>query len=313
MGKKSIEDKFSKEIDDYFNGIEGTDKVKDEEYNDLLKLGKVLADKDFSKDSNKKAVLNKALKNRRKKSSRMKHPATVAASFALVGVISISLMQTTFAQNLVEKVIEKISLGHITAIQTEPSKTEEKPISDELKGKIFDEDGKPLEVMTKENFRNTYTAEGEKIHSIRNGEITTVTQKEKMDQEQKLKVIEPKKLNDYACFNVILPSYLPEGYKFDRAEFYKDEGGVVSSKYIDIYFTNEETGKIIYMQQRFADEETAFEMSADKIEEVKINGVDAIICDDRSLDWEVNSVLYMVNGRGEVSKSELVKIAESIK
>lgn len=109
--------------------------------------------------------------------------------------------------------------------------------------------------------------------------------------------------------------YLPDGYQFDKAEFYKDEDGVVNnSKYISLYFTNKNTGKYIYMQQRFADEETAYATGTDgKVEEIKINGLDAVLSDDRSIDWEANNTLYGLHGRGEINRSELIKIAESIK
>lgn len=122
------------------------------------------------------------------------------------------------------------------------------------------------------------------------------------------------KLKDYTCFDVILPNYLSEGYELDRAEFYRDEDGVVeNSKYMGLYFTNEKTGKYIYMQQRFADEEAAYETGAEKVEIVKINDVDALLYDDRNIDWEANGVIYALSSRGEISKSELIKIAESIK
>ena len=120
------------------------------------------------------------------------------------------------------------------------------------------------------------------------------------------------KLNDYTYFEVILPSYLPEGYEFDRAEFFRDENGLVeNSKYISLYFTNDETGEYIYMQQRFADEETAYETGGQKVEQLKINGADAILYDN-NLDWEDNGVIYMLNGRG-ISRDQLIKTAESFK
>jgi hypothetical protein len=65
------------------------------------------------------------------------------------------------------------------------------------------------------------------------------------------------------------------------------------------------------MQQRFADEETAYETGGSKVEKIKINGVDAILYDN-SLDWEYNGVIYALNGKG-IAKDELIKIAESIK
>lgn len=131
-------------------------------------------------------------------------------------------------------------------------------------------------------------------------------------EEETLIVKDTEKLNDYTCFDVILPSYLPEGYKFNRAGFFRDENGIVEdTKYIELYFTNDKTGEYIYMQQRFADEETAYATGADKVEEIKVNGVDAVLYGN-NLDWEYNDVIYMLNGRG-ITKDELIKIAESIK
>lgn len=63
MGKTRIEDRFSIDIDAYLNGIERLNKPQSEEYNELLELGKTLADKDFSKYSNKQVVFNKTLEN----------------------------------------------------------------------------------------------------------------------------------------------------------------------------------------------------------------------------------------------------------
>ena len=143
---------------------------------------------------------------------------------------------------------------------------------------------------------------------------TETKEAEKMRKEGILVVKDPNEFNNYTCFNVVLPSYLPEGFEFDRAEFYEDENGVVeNTKYIGLYFTNEKTGKYIYMQQRFADEETAYAGGAKKVEEIKINGVDAVFYDDRNIDWEANGVIYALSGRGEITKDELIKIAESIK
>ncbi|MHB8061402.1 MAG: DUF4367 domain-containing protein [Ruminiclostridium sp.] len=322
MSATGKEDLFSVELENHLNGIEISDELGYEKYNELIELGKNLAGRDFSKNSNKEAVLKKVQKNMylnkgdfiMKKTYKIKRIAVVAASFA---VVLITLMQTAFAQDFFEKIINSISLGHINAVQMEPSKQETRPISDELKGKLFDKDGNPLEVFSKKDEGGIFTAVGEKIVGLTNGEIVTEVKKDKMDKERKLEIKNSDDLNKYTCFNVILPSYLPDGYKFDRAELYKDEDGTVSEKkekYIDIYFTNETTGKYIYMQQRFADEETAYEFSTDsEIEEVKINGIDAVLSADKSIAWETDKVLYFLAGKGEIDKSELIKIAESIK
>lgn len=323
MGKTRIEDRFSIDIDAYLNGIERLNKPQSEEYNELLELGKTLADKDFSKYSNKQVVFNKTLENINKykgegivkKSTKTKGFATKAASFAIVCILGISLMQTSFAQGVLDKIVRTISLGHITILQSEPSETKSVPVPDELKGKIFDKDGKPIESLSTEHVDELYTADGEEIaHIDSNNNIVTVAEREKMREKECLVVKDPNELNNYTCFDVKLPSYLPEGYEFAEAEFYKDENGdVENTKYISLHFTNEKAGKRIYMQQRFAEEETGYATGANKVEEIKINGVDAVLYDDSNLDWEYNGVIYMLSGRGEIAKDELIKIAESIK
>ena len=323
MSKKSIEDLFSKEIDAYANGIERSKKIQSEEYNELLELGKNLMDNDFSKSSNKGKVFDRTLKNINnmgdgtvKKSNKARRTITKVASIALVCILGFSIMQTSFAQEVVGKIVKTISLGHITIFEEEPLENMEPvPVPAELQGKIFDKDGKPVEELSVDKPQKIYTVDGEEIAYIgSNGEIITVAEDEKMREEEYLVVKDSNELNDYTCFNVILPSYLPEGFEFDRAEFYKDENGIVEdTKYIDLYFTNEKTGKFIWMQQRFADEETGYVTGANKVEEVKINGIDAIISDDKDIDWEANGVLYSILGRGEITRAELIKIAESIK
>ncbi|MBU3199584.1 DUF4367 domain-containing protein [Clostridium estertheticum] len=325
MSNKRIEDKFSREMDAYFNGIEDKNKIESSEYNELLEFSKNMSKEDFSKNSNKKGVMNKTLKsisenkgeNIMKKSNKFKKAAIAVAAICIV---SVSIMQTSFAQDIAEKVIKTISLGHISVIQTEPSKIKEMRLTDEYKGKVFDKQGKQVQVVTQDNHNELFTAKGEKIAHMQAGKIITVAEQEKMDKEREKGVVEVKdssKLNDYTCFNVKLPTFLPEGYKFDRAEFYKEknEKKVENSKYIGLYFTNEKTGKSIYMQQRFPDETTKSIASTDgTIEKTKINGVNAVISDDRNIDWETKDAIYFLSaGKGGIIKSELIKVAESIK
>ncbi|WP_315119175.1 DUF4367 domain-containing protein [uncultured Clostridium sp.] len=321
MNKKSIEDKFSIDMDAYFNGIEDPNSSNSQEYNEILKLGKTLAEKDFSKDSNKEAVSNRVLKNMNenkgdnnmKKLNKKSYIAKIA-SVAAVGVISVSLIKPAFAREIADKIIKTISLGHISVVQVESSKMENIPVPEEFKGKIFDKHGNKIEIVTKENAEDMYAANGEKIANLSNGEIITVEQEKKMRKEGMLELKDANELSDYLCFEAKLPSYLPEGYKFERAELYKRENGDISDKVTDLWFVNEKTGKTIYMQQRFASEEMGYaDGTAGTVEEIKINGVDAVIIDDKSIDWEYKNVLYGLSGRGNISKDELIKIAESIK
>lgn len=67
------------------------------------------------------------------------------------------------------------------------------------------------------------------------------------------------------------------------------------------------------MHFRYSDKETAYEMSFDgKVEPVKLNGVDAVMMDDRNLDWEADGVLYNIVSHG-LDRAEVLKIAESLR
>lgn len=313
-----MRDKFSDDLDAYIDGIDMED-----EYDGLLQLGKALADKDFSKNSHKKEVFNKTLENIKKykgddtmnNTRKTKKPIMKVASFALVCILGFSMIKTSFAQNLVDKIVRTITLGHITVIEEEHDERESFPIPEQFKGKIFDKEGNPIEVFLADKPQKIYTADGEEIAYLdpENGDVITVAEAERELEDTTLVVKDTAKLNDYTCFDIILPSYLPKGYKFDRAGFFKNENGVVeeNSKYVELFFTNDETGEFIYMQQRFADEETAYATGAAKVEEIKINGVDALLYGD-NLDWEYNGIIYMLNGRG-IPKDELIKMAESFK
>jgi hypothetical protein len=326
VNDRNIQDGCSKEIDDYFKGINGLSSVDSEEYKEVLEITKALASKDFSKNSNKKEVFDRALKNineyrgenEMKRLKKIKYPITKVASFLLIGILSISMIKTSFAQEVIDKIVKIISLKNIEAVQYEPQKRTY-PIPENLKGKIFDKDGNMLEVFSEEFIGSgkIYMGDGGEIAriDINSGEIISVKEEEVLNKEKYFVVKDVNKLSDYTCFNVILPSYLPEGYEFDRAEFYKGKEGIVkNSKYIEVYFINQNTGKYINMHQRISDEETAYGMATDgKLEEVKVNNENAIMIDEKSIDWEYNGILYSLSERGEIGKSELIKIAESIK
>lgn len=288
------------------NFIEGID----EEFQDLaIGLSKI----DFSKESNKDFVFNATIKNisckRNNKINKIKKTGIAVASLLIVSTI---LAQTTFAKELVDNIIKTISLGHFSAIQYNDSKKEEYIIPDSLKGKIFDKNGNVLEKITK-YIDGIYTKGGEKIVNWNAADGSVTTEKQEKEEEEKAKentltITDSSKVNGYTCFEVKLPSYLPDGYKFEKAEFYKD-----SDKYATLYFINQETGKEIYVQQRFACEDTKATLATDgNIENIKINGVDAILEDERNIDWEANNVVYFLSCK-DIGKDEVVKIAESIK
>lgn len=323
MNRSNIEKNFSLDIDNYLNNIEPLNKTSSEEYAELLRLGSTLANKDFSKNSNKELVYNKIIKsveehkgdNIMKKSNILKRSLITAASLA---VLCVSLTQISFARDLAEKIINQISLGHITAVQSEMPKESDYIIPANLKGKIFDKNGKVLEIFPKDKNARVYTAKGEEISNINfaKGEIVTAAEEKELDkkiEENTVIIKDAANLSQYTTFKVLLPSYLPQGYKFDRAELMKDDNGDIhNNKYIDLYFVNEKTGKNFYIAQRASSEK--YEIGTDsKIEKVKVNGVDAIVY-DKNIDWEFGDVLYSILGKkSDVSIKDLIKVADSVK
>ncbi|MBE9916880.1 DUF4367 domain-containing protein [Paenibacillus donghaensis] len=275
---------FAEKMDSYLK--EGSNSSGIEEYNQLFEIGRMLASQDYSKQSDKEAMFRRLLhkhdkeKNKEKINIKKKRWTRIAASatlLAAVGIISLFIVQPSFASDLVDRIINTISLGHISVSQTEPP--ERTAITEEMK--------KQAVVMAHDQ--------------------------EALDSNT-LVVNNAGQLNEYTSFKVLLPSYQPEGYVFDRAEFYKDEQGNVSnSKYINIYYKNSATSKEIFLQQRYADEETAFAASTThKIQAIKINGADAVMSGEHTIDWEANGVLYTVSAKG-LANEEVIKIAESIR
>lgn len=288
---------------------------------EILDIEKILLTKDFSKYGDKKNIFNKTFNKinekegvRVMKVSRFKR-ISIAAVFCMI--VCVSLIHTSFANGIVSKVKQIITLSNIKIIQVEDNKNiKEMAIPSNLKGKLFDDSGRPINSFKREYKGKMYTAKGEEIVGFGNGNIITKKDEEIEEKENMLIVKDVSKLSEYTCFKVKLPSYMPKDFKFDRAEFYKEKNqtNVKDSKYIDLYFTNKKTGKFIYMQQRFSDKETAYETGTDgTVEKIMINGVQGVLADDKNIDWEKDNVLYTMSSRRNISKDELIKIAESIK
>ena len=242
--------KFQEKREDFIEGI-------DDEFQELASQ---LSDVDFSEKSNKNSVLNSTLKNidigdnNMKKINKIKKTGIVAASLLIASTL---VAQTTFAQDVVNKIIKSISLGHFTAEQYDSSNEDNytEILSANLKGKLFDKNGNALDKITADIVKNgIYTKDGEKVVQWNEKDGSILTEKQEKEEEEKanentLTITDIGKLNGYTCFEVKVPSYLPDGYKFEKAEFYKE--GEDSDKYATLYFKNQETGKEIYMQQRF--------------------------------------------------------------
>lgn len=322
INEKETEKCFSEDLDACLNGKAPASFDQPGEYQALLQLGQRLASTDHGSEAHKEGVRRSVLQSAVTSKGREEHKrkkfaaglAVAAASFMLLGVL---LAQPSFASGLLDKILSTISLGHITISQVEPPPEDlSYVIPESLVGQLFDRDGKVLHEVNGKTGA-LYTAAGEEIDGIEDGRIVTKAEAEAKLKEGIRTLTDPAALDEYTNFKVGLPTYLPEGYAFDRAEQYVDDQGNSSPKYIDLYFTKGDSGKSIHIQERYADEETAYEQSTSgTIESAKVNGVDAVIINEKSIDWEADGILYsvMTKRMGEpIEMSELIKIAESVK
>ncbi|UQZ35165.1 hypothetical protein C2I18_17520 [Paenibacillus sp. PK3_47] len=316
--EKNTIQNFAHDIDNSrYTDVTGNRK-KSPEYEELLKLGQALAEHDFSRDSSRSTVLVKARNgfsrdhaNRGMQlTRRLKRPAMILASLLIAGIVSAGFVKPSFAQEM----LQKINLGHIIASVMDYTRNAPE-FPEELRGKIFDRYGNPVEsYLTPAGA--LFTASGEPIANITwDNQIITKKEQEALDKELEAKKFNVKSLAEmkqYALFDVKLPQYLPEGFVFDRGEFYKGEEGV-NGNYLNLYFSSEKKGKRISIFLAYANEDNAYEMSTSgKMEQVKVNGTDAVMMNERSLDWEADGVLYGLSTRG-LDRDEVLRIAESIR
>ena len=293
---------------------------EDERKQQVLKeLETELYNLDFSEASNKNRVMKKVFNQIQKKEGiKMNKKISIKKVVAIAAAtLSLTLfMQTAVAKEMVDNIIKVISLEHIKITQKHEQEFVDTPVPEVFEGKLFTKEGKEIKVLTGDT-PEFYTAKGEKIEefNVATGELITEEEANKVRDESMAIETDTSKISDYTCFTVKLPSYLPEGYTFDRTEYYKDENGKVeNSKYVNLWFVNKTTGKDLYMQERFADEETAYETGTDgSMEEIQINGNKVLLLDGRSLHWEAEGILFILLGRGNISKEELIKVASSIK
>lgn len=308
---------FIKELDACLeNGEVPQSADRSKEYTDLLELGVALSEAGHpgarQRDAVRQRVFNTAQPGSRslQRASRQRWARTgaIAAASCLLAVLM--LAPTSFAGDWMRSVVRTISLGHITVSQMEESRPETMPFPAELKGKIFTKDGKPIEEWAGHE-KPFYTAEGEEIAGVANGEIITRKQMEEQPDPEVIRIGDAADIPEYTVFNAGLPAYVPEGFVFDRAEVYKK-----GDKYLDVYYLNPATGKTIHIQERHADEETAYAMSTEhKVEQVKVSGVEAVIVGGKTIDWEKDGVLYSImTGKSGVKldNSQLIRMAESI-
>ncbi|WP_178019900.1 DUF4367 domain-containing protein [uncultured Paenibacillus sp.] len=316
MDKQEQNRRFEADLDALLEG-RGIPANRTGEDKELLAFGSTLAAADLGagahKEAAKQRIANHAVARRAARGLiGRKIAGGVAVAAALALVIGIGFAPSSFASGILDRIISTVTLGHITVYQVDPPSEEmSTPLPEALQGKVFTKDGKPVSELNAHT-GPLYTADGEEIAGFADMEIVTKAQAEAENKEGVRVLTDPDTLSEHTSFKVKLPEYLPEGYAFSRAEQYLEEQGDVSPKYISLYFTTAGTGDKIYIQQRLADEETAYASSTeDAIKKTKIGDADAVIVNGNSIAWEADGVMFDLVAKG-LDESELVRIAESL-
>lgn len=241
-------------------------------------------------------------------------PVAAAAVLCLMLSGSLALYGEEFF-----RIIKEATLGAHASYAMVDDQRQVIPVPEELKGKIFDAEGKAIENL--KNQQAIYNAQGEKVVFEEIDGVLTMLTPEEHQQYRQGQEKEQYQFDDfeeaagYFITDVALPSYLPAGFVFDRAEFYgnpKDAEAVAAggSKYMGVYFTN--GTEELYSQIRYMDEETAFSSSSEaELEKIDIQGYEAVV-HGNSVDIQIGDVMYMFFGQGKVSAEDLIKMAESL-
>jgi len=264
-------------------------------------------------------ISEKEINNMGKNMNKLRGTANFKKIIATAACVAVFTVTTAFAVGVVGNIIKTVKTGYNSFHQIDY--TAGQPLMEELKGKIFDENGNMLESISASDFDNIYDKEGNKItgdmfakmiEEATGGLVEIYGNYDAKDREvdfENLKLAE-----ENAVFDIKTPEYLPEDYTLDRVYTYKNEDGTPSSEYITLVYKNAESKEITFFE-RILNEETAFEAGTDgSLEELTVNGRIAALTNDSSLSYETeDNISVTIRTYGNVSKAELVKIAESVK
>jgi len=289
---------------------------------------------DFSSESNsKEKILNQLLLKidnqkyvvDKKEDFTMKKlfikPVFIAAAIA-VSVIGFAV--TSYGQDFY-KVIKEVFVGkHAKYVVTERTGAPDLTIPDELKGKLYDKEGNVLEQFPEDG--KIYNQKGEELiisvetfedadgNLISKTEALTLEEYNEREKTKMTTITDPEDAKNYLAFDFSLPSYMPEGYAFDRIQLFNDEKGkpIENCECAFVYFSNGDHAKDIYLQLRLMNEKTAYEADLGKVEEIKINGNKGVI-GEGFIDIEIDGVMYMLMaGNSGIDNQQLIKMVESI-
>jgi len=316
------------------------------EYEETLNLAYDLAEKDFSPEAGARERLRQKLMNHcldknaysedkevtiKMKMSKMR-PAMVFGAATIIAVLGFNLFfpntlraVTNNVGDNIFRVIKEVFVGeHAKYVVSEQVRKPDLTIPDELKGKLYDKEGNVLEQFPENG--EIYNQNGEQLmlstmtYDDGNGGFITKYEaltREEYDERRNSETTTTTNLEEakpYLAFDFSLPGYMPEGYAFDRIQLFNDESGkpVKNCEYAQVYFSNGDHDKDIYLQLRLMNEETAYEAAIGNVEEIEVNGNKGVM-GEGSMDIEIDGVMYMFRASASgIGNDQLIKMAESI-
>ena len=172
-----------------------------------------------------------------------------------------------------------------------------------LKMEMKDADGNPMYSIEYRNFQtNTGISDEEFQFEIPEGaEVQT------MDEFVPPERITLEEAQEEATFDILVPSYLPDGYEFKNAMVFQGFVETVSLTYLN---GDERLG----ISEIVFEDEPQTSPIMDSAEVVSINGVEgklvSIYDDHKMLQWEIGNIQLTISGT--LDKEELIQIAESM-
>ncbi len=287
---------------------------------------------DFSKyeamelTDKERVEMKKEIKKTTRKFS-WKKCAVLAACVASLAIAA----QTSFARDMMERIVKVVTTGHNDVIQTDFSEMEA-ALPQILKGSFFDKVGNEITSLDGiTSYTELYDANGVQYDEksitklfkdkglIDDDEDVTIRVgvpkepgviPESGDGEEVFTSIEELSLK--LNFTLKTPEYMPEGWSFLYGYGFTNEDGVMSGNYAVLVYYDGKNEFTIH--ERIINDETRYTMSTDEtVTEDTINGCTAAIS-AHNIMWEQEGVsVDLSSGDSGITGDELIKIAESVK
>ncbi len=176
-----------------------------------------------------------------------------------------------------------------------------------LKMDMKDADGNPMYSAEYRNFRiNTGISDNEFQFEIPEGaEVQTIN----MDELLTPQVMTLEETKEEATFDILVPSYLPDGYEFENAMVIDG-----FSETVILNYKNGDLGLGITVTEIVFEGEAQVSPIMANAEVVSINDVEgkfaSVFDDNKMLQWEIGNIQLTLSG--SMDKDEMIHIAEEM-